>query len=188
MRYQCLDKIEDYKGKKINSWTVLDFSHIHKKSGQYWKCKCDCGYIQSVRTRPLVKGLFKGCNKCAPQRQSNINSIWWKGGKFISSTILTQIKLSAKERRKPFDLTIEDLETIWNAQDGKCFYTGIELTLPDNNRNKIYNASLDRTDSSRGYIKNNVHWVLKEVNIMKMDLPEGRFLELCKIIGGSCGV
>lgn len=43
-------------------------------------------------------------------------------------------------------------------------------------------ASLDRIDSSQGYIKGNVQWVHKDINKMKFDLSQDRFLELCNII------
>ena len=36
-------------------------------------------------------------------------------------------------------------------------------------------ASLDRIDSSKGYTEDNIQWVHKDVNQMKMDLPEQRF-------------
>lgn len=43
-------------------------------------------------------------------------------------------------------------------------------------------ASLDRIDSSKGYIPGNVQWVDKRVNYMKQALPEGEFAELCRLV------
>lgn len=43
-------------------------------------------------------------------------------------------------------------------------------------------ASLDRIDSSKGYIPGNVQWVHKDVNKMKLALSEKRLLELCTLI------
>ena len=49
-------------------------------------------------------------------------------------------------------------------------------------KGKNQTASLDRIDSSKGYTKNNVQWLHKDINIMKRDFPEEKFLFLCKQI------
>ena len=43
-------------------------------------------------------------------------------------------------------------------------------------------ASLDRIDSTKGYIEGNVQWVDKIVNAMKWNIPEKYFIEICKTI------
>lgn len=43
-------------------------------------------------------------------------------------------------------------------------------------------ASLDRIDSSRGYEIDNIQWVHKDVNKMKMGLSQNEFIDICKII------
>ena len=175
-------KIEEYKNKIINKWKVLDFSHLDSKDQQYWLCECTCGNIKAIRTSHLIRSISKGCCKCKDTRFISNKSMHWKGGKFISSTCLTMCKLAAIRRKLEFNITIEDLENQWLLQNGKCAYTNIELTLPKKSRDFEANYSIDRIDSSIGYIKNNIHWVLKEINVMKMDLKEDRFLELCKIV------
>ena len=51
-----------------------------------------------------------------------------------------------------------------------------------------YNVSIDRKNSSLGYTRGNVQLVLKEINLMKSNLTDERFRELCKKVGGSCGI
>jgi hypothetical protein len=43
-------------------------------------------------------------------------------------------------------------------------------------------ASLDRIDSTLGYVTGNVQWVHKSVNHMKSDTPEEEFVEWCRRI------
>jgi hypothetical protein len=43
-------------------------------------------------------------------------------------------------------------------------------------------ASLDRIDSSKGYIDGNVQWVHKEVNEMKMQATQNEFIEYCNLV------
>jgi hypothetical protein len=52
------------------------------------------------------------------------------------------------------------------------------------NNNKIYdgNASLDRIDSSKGYVEDNVQWIHKELNCLKMDIPENKLIKWCELI------
>ena len=74
-------------------------------------------------------------------------------------------------------------EYIWDLfikQNRKCALSGIELTFPLKNNDKSYNASLDRIDSSLGYIEGNVQWVDKTINIMKNKFNQTYFIELCK--------
>lgn len=44
------------------------------------------------------------------------------------------------------------------------------------------NASLDRMDSKKGYIKGNIQWVYTPINNMKGSLDDNTFTELCGII------
>lgn len=46
-------------------------------------------------------------------------------------------------------------------------------------------ASLDRIDSSKPYVKDNVQWVHKVVNNMKWDFDQNEFIEWCKIIASN---
>lgn len=113
---------------------------------------------------------------------NTIDKISWLDGIFIPGYLLRFCFYNAKSRNIEFNITISDLENQWNLQEGKCAYTGIELTLPKSSTDRLFNASVDRIDSSEPYIIGNIQWVLKEVNIMKMSLSEERFLELCKRI------
>lgn len=90
-----------------------------------------------------------------------------------------------KNRNKELNVTIDDLRDLWEKQEGKCFYTKINLVLSEFtniNKNPIYSASIDRIDSSKGYIKGNICWVSRSVNYMKGTLSVDMFWELCEHI------
>ena len=74
-----------------------------------------------------------------------------------------------RSRNKIYDITAEYLEEVWNQQKGLCPYSGISLVLPKChcNKNKLNLASLDRIDSSKGYIKGNVQFVALPINYLK---------------------
>lgn len=90
---------------------------------------------------------------------------------------------NAKKRFKEFNLTLEDLKQIWEQQAGICPYTGLKLKLPTYTKckNIWYRASLDRIDSSKGYIVGNVQFVSTPINFMKStmsDLETKQYLKL----------
>ena len=81
-----------------------------------------------------------------------------------------------------FNLTTEYLKKLWESQDGKCKYSGRILgTIGDG----FDSPSIDRIDSSKGYVEGNVQWLCWGVNNMKSNMTEDFFLSLCKTIGGN---
>lgn len=51
--------------------------------------------------------------------------------------------------------------------------------------NKNYQASLDRIDSSKGYIKGNVRYISVSVNWLKNNLDDNHLREFIQICNGS---
>jgi hypothetical protein len=92
---------------------------------------------------------------------------------------------NAKRRFKNFNLTIEDLKSTWDKQNGICPYSGVKLEIDYRKYkkiNKIYLASLDRIDSTKGYIDNNIQFVSQPINYMKNNMSHEETLLLCSLI------
>ena len=106
------NNIEEYKGKTINSWTVLHFDSISSKHEQYWFCRCKCGIEKSIRASHIIRELSKNCHSCRTQAARGINSPHWKGNSFISQSILTSIKACATKRKIEVLVDIEDLDSL----------------------------------------------------------------------------
>lgn len=93
---------------------------------------------------------------------------------------------NAKKRFKEFHLTLEDLKQVWEQQNSICPYTGLKLYLPTWNKKgsceQLWRrASLDRIDSSKGYVVGNVQFVSTPINLMKStmsDLETKQYLKL----------
>lgn len=92
---------------------------------------------------------------------------------------------NAKKRFKDFNLDLEYLKELWESQDGICPYTKIKLSLPEY-KNSVKDprirASLDRIDSSKGYIKGNVQFISTSINYMKGDLSHEETVTFLKTI------
>jgi hypothetical protein len=174
-------KGEDYTGKKINNWTVLgDIVCYKSPSGKTyhtkWLCQCSCkSEPKMVDKLQLFKGATKGCYECTGKRHSGGKNQNWKGYGFIPSSLVTHIKHGAKSRKIKYSLSNKYLNELWVKSKGKCALSGIDIHMPKT-------ASLDRIDSSKGYIQGNVQWVHKNVNIMKRDIPQKEFIKICKAI------
>lgn len=86
------------------------------------------------------------------------------------------------------NITIEEANDQFVKQNGKCVYTGVPLLFGRNLSKKSTTASLDRIDSSKGYSKDNVQWVHKDVNTLKEAFNHNRFVELCQKVADYADV
>ena len=78
------------------------------------------------------------------------------------------------------DFPIEYAWELYQKQQGKCALSKIPIVFGlANHRTSCTTASLDRIDSTIGYIKDNVQWVHKSINIMKCDLSSDIFIGFC---------
>lgn len=174
-------------GKKFGKLTVLEESNEkiiskngNKINGLLGKFKCDCGKIVTKPYRYAVRGsiLSCGCSQ-SPKKSMSPN---WRGHEKISGDYWGGIIRSAKIRKIDFEISIEHAWEKYLAQNGKCALSGEELEFGKTNVDLSCNASLDRIDSKKGYVEGNIQWVTKEVNRMKMDTNEERFVYLCSLI------
>ena len=98
------------------------------------------------------------------------------------------IKKRLNARGFEMTLTIEDLISQWEKQNGCCVFTGIKLQLSSYSKstdNQIYRGSLDRIDSTKGYVKDNIQWVALPLNWMKNQMSNDDAWEVCKLISDN---
>lgn len=89
----------------------------------------------------------------------------------------------ANVRNLDLTITIKDVWDLFVSQNGLCALSGLPIILPTNCKDyQKSTASLDRIDSSKGYISGNVQWVHKDVNLMRWWYSINHFLFLCDII------
>ena len=83
------------------------------------------------------------------------------------------------DRKCEFNITHEFCEQLYHAQNGKCALTGEDLVFTVGD---IRRMSLDRIDSSKGYVPGNVQWVHTIINRMKNVLTTEELIHYCKMI------
>lgn len=166
---------------KISVGDTFDKLSVMERSNSidgrtFWKCKCSCGDTSVYPSWYLnlhAKTPCKACKTCRPR------SSMWSGFGDVGSVYFSQIAKGASKRGFEFSISIEFIWHLFVAQDGKCALTGREIGFKEPG-SRTQTASLDRIDSSIGYVEGNVRWLHKDVNRSKMDLSDEEFLILCK--------
>jgi hypothetical protein len=165
-------------GKKFGKLTVIGEAPSREKDlAPYWKCKCKCGNETEVRGQHLTNGITKSCGELYHRRGKENYS--WTGFGEISGSYFASLKKSAKTRKIPFNISIEGIWNKFLEQKRKCQLTGEPLKFQTKIGTFDGTASLDRIDSSKGYTIDNVQWVDKRLNKMKLNLNEKEFIDLC---------
>lgn len=163
-------------GKVFGKLTVIDFAPKSKKCNN-WSCKCECGKQCNISTGNLLSGNSMTCG-CSHNREKEMSPSW-RGYKNISGRTFCIMENNAIKRGIYFELTINQLGDLFEKQDGKCALTGWKLILAKDSTNT---ASLDRIDSSKGYIEGNIQWVHKDVNKAKNILSQKEFISMCESV------
>lgn len=85
-------------------------------------------------------------------------------------------RLRQKEKANlEVNIDSEYLAKLWDKQQGICPYTRIKLYVAkrkQKDNDHRYLASLDRIDSSKGYVKGNVQFVSTSINYMKNNMTD----------------
>jgi hypothetical protein len=163
------------------------------------EAQCECGEKRFFNFREMRAGRIISCGCGAKNRwKKYINDIGlnctgaehpqWKGKGKISGGAWASWKKSARDRNIPFVVTIEDGWSLYEQQGGLCALSGVPIAFATQaSKQRQKTASLDRIDSSKGYVLENIQWVHKQINYMKgkMLLPE--LVEWCKAITSTQG-
>jgi hypothetical protein len=167
----------DLTGQTFGEYTVVNRAPNRGKGHiTRWNCRCSCGTLNEQDGYALRKGKTTRCKNCSTSRYK------WQGYEDISKTYWSGIKARALLRNKKFEVTIEEAWDLFVKQNKSCALSGLPLIFSRRyitNLCKDQTASLDRIDSSKGYLPGNVQWVHKDINRMKQDLDQPRFLDLC---------
>lgn len=178
----------DYLGKRFGNWTVIGTPPYVYGRKKTLTVKCDCGKEAVRFAFDIIYGKSTRCVSCRVKslnlqkhlpRLSGSDNCNWKGYKNVPHTYFSQIKSGAKKRYIKFEVSIKDIQELWEAQNGLCAYTNAPITFGKKAKIK---ASLDRIDPKLGYIKGNIQWVTSDINFMKQDFSDEEFLGYIELI------
>lgn len=154
---------------------------IQKRQDGRWIKPCpSCGDMQDYLRKNYAQqslDLNKTCKKCSNRTTENSHRGMYN---LIRLSWFTKSEKGAALRGLIFNITIEDIWFMYTAQEGRCALSGISIGWSE--VGSIHTASIDRIDSSKGYIKENVQLLHKDVNFMKQQYSQEYFIEICKAV------
>jgi hypothetical protein len=103
-----------------------------------------------------------------------------KRGEFFSSKYWDGVKSGARQRNISMCITKEFAYNLFLKQNGKCAISGVDIYLLWDT--DVRTASLDRINSLGHYTEDNVQWIHRDVNQMKMDMTDTELINWCKVI------
>ncbi len=148
-----------------------------------WDVEClNCGKKRFINRKDHAIRLSSNkCKQCS--NKDNHPQGEYEG---IRISFFNKYKLGAISRDLDFEIDIDFMSKLAKKQNYKCNYSGLSLNFSGDF--KKITASIDRIDSSIGYLKDNVCWVHKDVNMMKQQFTEERFIEICNLVSNKLKV
>lgn len=162
-----LDRIDSFYGYDLdNTWWIHKTLNLIKNDLNLdrFMTLCELVYHPLQHNRANIEIL--------PKKHGHS----FKGVGNLPKSCFSTIKNGAKIRNIDFNISMQDMWSLFIQQCGYCSITGLPLIF---GRKAACTASLDRIDSKKGYILNNIQWVHKDINRMKWDLSYNKLLKWC---------
>lgn len=149
-------------------------------------------FAQDSYTSDGYQSRCKKCNIKKGQISYSKLNVFIK--KILSDARARCKKKSKIGRNMEMNITFDDVMKLYNEQQGKCALTNIQMTHNcindrDEDSKQImnpHNISMDRIDSTIGYVLSNVRLVCALVNKIKFDMTDIQLSSIClKIIQTS---
>lgn len=175
----------DLTGKTFGRLFVIKQVGTNKHRDVLYQCQCSCinKTIKIISDDSLNSGKVVSCG-C--YRKEQVHKGLYKGTKDISGHYFSQLLFGAKSRNLEFAITILYIQELLEKQNYRCALSGLSIKgskNPNSKHTSTYSeqtASLDRIDSSKGYIEGNVQWVHKDTNFMKQEYSQEYFIQMCR--------
>ena len=155
---------------------------IKLPTGRYAKncsrCRKQQTYLRRAYAEESLR-LGKLCKACSNQMTENSHRGWHRG---VRVSWYNKFKTGAMVRGIDWALTIDDVADLMLAQDSKCALTGWSIEFPESGHPQAAPASIDRIDSSLGYVPGNVQLLTRHVNMMKQTYDNDYFIEVCRAV------
>jgi biotin operon repressor len=120
-----------------------------------------CKYCGCTDPSQFSKGSHVTCKACSKKKKEGQGI-----GYYLYNKVVTGVNHRPKELS--VNITPEYLAELYNKQNCLCYYTGLPFTKDDK-------PSVDRIDSSMGYVEGNIVICKTSINFMKRDYTVEKF-------------
>jgi len=166
----------DLTGKRFGKLTVIKKAdQITKNRKVIWECRCDCGNTKFVEGALLKTLHTKSCG-CLQKE-----SISLEYGVAAFNHVYSSYKKRAREKKFDFYLSEDEFRDIILKP---CVYCGslLDSECKGNGNGSFIYTGIDRVDSSKGYVKDNIVPCCKICNRAKNKLQKDEFISWIKRI------
>ena len=175
----------------------LPFKTINRPRRIFYECSCTCGQItiadssrlrteaikscgckMSTSNKRQTQRICKGCNKkesetkfarwgmlcrrCVRQKWPRRLSEYY--GKSLENFVRYRLSSIRSKKKRQVDITLQDVCELYNKQNGQCALSGLLLSFKTHSPDAL---SIDRIDSTIGYVPNNIQLVCTCLNLAK---------------------
>jgi hypothetical protein len=199
--FDCFNKNKNYKDGYMSSCRECRKKYRLAKSMKYKDNKPvdgkTCAECKTYKTKDMfskdshcIDRLQTYCKECQHTRLQNI---YYKDMSLETyvKVLYKDLKRNAKRRNISVNITIDDIKTVYDKQKGLCALTNNKLThnkymLKKERLTEIYNLSVDRKDSRKGYSVDNIQLITNIANQIKSNASNQDFIEICKRVKNKC--
>ena len=179
-----MPRVVALEGKVFGRLTIIKRLQERRDGSVLWQCHCACGNEIQVNTRHLnrAKHTVRSCG-CLKKLSGKDHKDWKGVGEISGKWWCAHVAREFKQKSRAaiaIEISREYAWELFIEQDGRCALSKIPLVL--SNRFSCNTASLDRIDSTQGYIVGNVQWLHKDINMMKRTYNQEYFVELCGLV------
>ena len=130
------------------------------------------------RSYPYLNSMCRSCDNLRSNKLKKNKAETIEGK---ASILYSNIKRRCSDKKLVCEIDEKYIIDLYKKQNGLCYYTGIKMELISTNENKKV-VSVDRVDSTQGYLKSNVVLCCWVVNNIKQDLSIEDLKYWCKLL------
>lgn len=166
-------KNKDYVNKKhreyVKSLSPEKKKLLNKQSAEWqkaWKAK----------NPELAKELHQKIYSVRKENSANNIIVSFKD-------LITKSRCRARSKGLEHNITVENIQELWEQQQGLCNLS--QLPMEYKIGSKYSRVSIDRIDSTKGYVLGNIQLIRFDVNQAKSDHTQEHFIDLCKAVASN---
>lgn len=184
-------KRKDYNLKVLEvkqNQQLIEFLGYNKHERPYFKVRCNyCNHEYESTYYNFIdkRRVGNSCKKCSNEQNKDYKTLSLNESQV--GIVFSNYKSKSKMKKWEFELSRDVFRELINSS---CHYCGIspKNIRKDSIKEKrfidmaAYTNGIDRIDSTKGYIENNVVSCCEDCNKAKRNLPYTQFLELIESI------
>ena len=141
--------------------------------------KCNyCSKINTITLKQYNRRLKRNPNSKLYCNIVCCNKDRIKGKPF--TTLYDNARRNCLTRNREIDIDTDYIKELWEKQDGKCALSGLPMSFPNSEHKDAFQASIDRIDNDKGYIKGNVRITCLIANLCRNGFSDEDVIKFCE--------